>query len=60
MTNVLKHIVQYVVVRSDLLHEMEWPLGAIITQGCHASTAAIHLFRDDEVTKADSTLQGVG
>jgi len=30
-------IVQYVVVRSDL----SWPLGALIAQACHASSAAI-------------------
>nr|XP_057920395.1 putative peptidyl-tRNA hydrolase PTRHD1 [Doryrhamphus excisus] len=36
-------LVQYVVVRSDLVHKLSWPLGAVITQACHAATAAIHL-----------------
>ncbi|CAN9507508.1 unnamed protein product [Ophioblennius macclurei] len=36
-------LVQYVVVRSDLVHALSWPLGAVITQACHAATAAIHL-----------------
>ena len=32
-------LVQYVVVRRDL----NWPLGALMAQACHASTAAMHL-----------------
>lgn len=34
-----KVIVQYIVVRRDL----NWPLGALMAQACHASTAATHL-----------------
>jgi peptidyl-tRNA hydrolase len=37
-------IVQYIAVRKDL----KWPLGALIAQCCHASTAAIHLNYTDE------------
>ncbi|KAF2894060.1 hypothetical protein ILUMI_12110 [Ignelater luminosus] len=44
-------IVQYVVVRSDLLRELGWPTGALIAQACHAATAVTHLFRDDEHMK---------
>ena len=42
-------ILQYVVVRSDL----GWPLGALIAQACHASSAAIAvaLRKEDEATK---------
>lgn len=43
--------VQYVVVRSDLLKVMHWPVGALIAQACHACTAVIHLFHDDPNTK---------
>ena len=25
----------------------KWPVGAIVAQACHASTAVLHLFRDD-------------
>lgn len=46
-----KKLVQYVVVRSDLIHTMAWPLGAVITQACHATTAAIHLFYSDPDTQ---------
>ncbi|CAL8316413.1 unnamed protein product [Boreogadus saida] len=46
-----RHLVQYVVVRSDLLHQMAWPLGAVITQACHAATAAIHLNYHDSDTQ---------
>jgi len=41
-------ILQYVVVRSDL----GWPLGALIAQACHASSAAVALAlqKGDEAT----------
>lgn len=41
-------LVQYVAVRGDLVKE--WPLGAIVAQACHASTAVMHMFRDDSYT----------
>lgn len=41
-------LVQYIVLRRDLT----WPRGAIVAQGCHASTAALHLFRDLSETKS--------
>ena len=43
-------ILQYVVVRSDL----GWPLGALVAQACHASSAAIAvaLRNGDEATKS--------
>lgn len=44
-------LVQYVVVRSDLVHKLSWPLGAVITQACHAATAAIHLHYADPDTQ---------
>ncbi|XP_020776440.1 putative peptidyl-tRNA hydrolase PTRHD1 [Boleophthalmus pectinirostris] len=44
-------LVQYVVVRSDLVHSLSWPLGAVITQACHAATAAIHLHYTDPDTQ---------
>ncbi|XP_072307746.1 putative peptidyl-tRNA hydrolase PTRHD1 [Eucyclogobius newberryi] len=44
-------LVQYVVVRSDLVHTLSWPLGAVITQACHAATAAVHLHYTDPDTQ---------
>ncbi|XP_028296351.1 putative peptidyl-tRNA hydrolase PTRHD1 [Gouania willdenowi] len=44
-------LVQYVVVRSDLVHGLSWPLGAVITQACHAATAAVHLHYGDPDTQ---------
>ena len=44
-------IVQYVIVRSDLLTKLSWPFGALVAQACHASTAAIHLNYNDEATQ---------
>ncbi|XP_029983647.1 putative peptidyl-tRNA hydrolase PTRHD1 [Sphaeramia orbicularis] len=44
-------LVQYVVVRSDLVHSLSWPLGAVITQACHAATAAVHVHYADPDTQ---------
>ncbi len=44
-------LVQYVVVRADLLGSLNWPKGALIAQACHACTAAIHLFYSDKSTQ---------
>ncbi|XP_031548848.1 putative peptidyl-tRNA hydrolase PTRHD1 [Actinia tenebrosa] len=43
-------LVQYVVVRGDLLRSMSWPTGAVIAQACHACSAVIWLFKDDPNT----------
>uniref|UniRef100_A0A1B0C401 peptidyl-tRNA hydrolase n=1 Tax=Glossina palpalis gambiensis TaxID=67801 RepID=A0A1B0C401_9MUSC len=43
-------IVQYIIVRSDLKTILNWPLGAVIAQCCHAATAVLRLFADDEQT----------
>ncbi|KAF8822899.1 Peptidyl-tRna hydrolase PTH2 domain-containing protein [Cardiosporidium cionae] len=34
-------IIQYILIRKDLLEALKWPVGAIIAQACHASVAAI-------------------
>ncbi|KAK0091867.1 hypothetical protein PV326_002592, partial [Microctonus aethiopoides] len=44
-------IVQYIIVRGDLMKTMDWPVGAIIAQACHACTAVTHLFYNDEHTQ---------
>ena len=44
-------IVQYVVVRGDLLRALNWPIGAVIAQACHASSSVLHLFRHDDFTE---------
>ena len=44
-------IVQYVILRRDLLKVYDWPIGALITQACHASSAALHLFYKHEDTQ---------
>ena len=44
-------MVQYVVVRRDLLTTLKWPVGAVIAQACHASSAVIHLFYGDPNTQ---------
>ena len=41
-------LVQYVVLRRDLIDT--WPLGSVVTQGCHASVSAVWLNREDPHT----------
>ncbi|XVE53475.1 hypothetical protein DITRI_Ditri03aG0006200 [Diplodiscus trichospermus] len=41
-------LVQYVVLRRDLVDT--WPLGSVVTQGCHASINAIWSHKDDPHT----------
>lgn len=48
----MSNFVQYIIVRSDLKTTLGWPLGAVIAQCCHASTAIMHLQREDETTKS--------
>lgn len=43
-------VVQYIVLRKDLVDTMKWPLGSVISQGCHAAVAAIWIHKDDPVT----------
>ena len=40
-------LVQFVVVRRDLLKNMEWPVGSVIAQACHACLAVAWEHRDD-------------
>ena len=40
-------LVQYIALRGDLLRHQNWPVGAMVTQGCHACTAVMHMFRSD-------------
>ncbi|KAL5715752.1 hypothetical protein ACHQM5_017528 [Ranunculus cassubicifolius] len=40
-----ENVVQYVVLRRDLIDT--WPLGSVVTQGCHASVSAIWANKDD-------------
>jgi len=45
-------LVQFVVVRRDLLKTMEWPVGSVIAQACHACTAVTWACRDDHDVQA--------
>ncbi|KAK1318637.1 hypothetical protein QJS10_CPB04g01348 [Acorus calamus] len=43
-------VLQYVVLRRDLIDS--WPFGSIVTQGCHASVAAVWAYKDDALVEA--------
>lgn len=45
-------IVQWVVLRRDLWQELGWPLGPVIAQACHASSAAMFSTLQDAATQA--------
>lgn len=47
----MNNIVQYVVVRKDLITELGWPLGALVAQACHAVTAVTHQYHEDELVQ---------
>ena len=38
---------QIIVVRRDLVSAMNWPMGSVIAQACHACVAVVHEHRDD-------------
>ena len=45
------NLMQYVVVRKDLLKMAGWSTGALITQACHACVAVIHTYYGHEDTQ---------
>lgn len=47
----MSKLVQYVIVRHDLLKELKWPMGAFMAQACHAATACLHLYKEDPQTQ---------
>ena len=47
MASEMSPLTMYIVVRKDLLRTLQWPLGAVAAQCCHASTAAVHRFYSD-------------
>lgn len=47
----MDRVVQYVIVRGDLIKTLKWPVGAVIAQACHACTAVTHLYHDDSHTQ---------
>nr|CAB3265305.1 putative peptidyl-tRNA hydrolase PTRHD1 [Phallusia mammillata]CAB3265306.1 putative peptidyl-tRNA hydrolase PTRHD1 [Phallusia mammillata] len=40
-------LVQYVILRGDLFRVLNWPVGAIIAQACHACTSVIWTYKED-------------
>lgn len=56
---IAEDLVQYLVLRKDLWNTLEWPLGSIIAQACHASTAALWLSKDSPVTTAYCAAQNL-
>lgn len=40
-------VVQFIVVRRDLLKTLDWPVGSVMAQACHACAAVLFEHRDD-------------
>lgn len=50
-TTKMERIVQYIIVRGDLTKSLQWPVGAVIAQCCHATTAICNETVTDSETK---------
>lgn len=44
-------LIQYVIVRADLMKVLKWNIGAVITQACHAVAAINEISKTDELTR---------
>lgn len=45
-------LIMYIVLRRDLWQEQQWPLGSLVSQGCHAATAVLWDTRESAHTQA--------
>ncbi|KAK8789857.1 hypothetical protein WA158_006637 [Blastocystis sp. Blastoise] len=53
-------IIQYIILRKDLIDNKKWTQGALMAQACHASTSAIWLWKEDiDVQKYMSDLDNM-
>lgn len=43
----VQQLVQYIIIRKDLIRDLGWPLGSVIAQGVHAAVAVNWKYRDD-------------
>ncbi|KAI9227396.1 MAG: peptidyl-tRNA hydrolase II domain-containing protein [Piptocephalis tieghemiana] len=42
----MERLTMFIILRKDLVDKEGWPVGAMMTQACHAATAALWSFRD--------------
>ncbi|GJQ11787.1 hypothetical protein GpartN1_g3578.t1 [Galdieria partita] len=47
----VEQLVQYIVVRKDLIKDFGWSLGSLIAQGVHAAIAVNWKYRDDPLVR---------
>ncbi|XP_070492032.1 putative peptidyl-tRNA hydrolase PTRHD1 [Chironomus tepperi] len=45
-------LIQYIIIRKDLIKVLKWNLGAIIANSCHAVAAINELTKDDTITRS--------
>eukprot|EP01134_Creolimax_fragrantissima_P003414 CFRG3414T1 len=51
-SEMVESLVQYVVLRKDLIRTLGWPVGSVVAQGCHASIAALMQHKDEPNVKS--------
>lgn len=44
-------LIQYIIVRADLMKVLKWNIGAVITQACHAVAAINESSKGDDLTQ---------
>eukprot|EP01100_Stratorugosa_tubuloviscum_P013580 TRINITY_DN689_c0_g1_i1.p1 TRINITY_DN689_c0_g1~~TRINITY_DN689_c0_g1_i1.p1 ORF type:complete len:123 (-),score=48.55 TRINITY_DN689_c0_g1_i1:191-559(-) len=50
---------QYIIVRRDLIQALNWNTGSVIAQACHASTAALWMFRNEQRVQSYLSLENL-
>lgn len=48
----MSSLVQYIIINGAIHRKLQWPLGAVIAQCCHAATAVNHIYASDPETIA--------
>ncbi|KNE57835.1 hypothetical protein AMAG_04680 [Allomyces macrogynus ATCC 38327] len=48
---VVEPLTVFIVVRRDLIKTLNWPIGSVIAQGCHAVSASLWKHRDHAATQ---------
>lgn len=43
-------LIQYIIVRADLMKVLKWNIGSVITQACHAVAAVNETYKTDDLT----------
>ncbi|KAJ1970444.1 hypothetical protein H4R33_007271, partial [Dimargaris cristalligena] len=45
-------LTMFIIVRKDLIKQLGWNFGSVMTQACHATSATLWRFKDNPVVQA--------